>query len=138
MRVVFDTNVIVSAILRDRLPETVLLFVIGHPEHEWVASEEILQEYRKVLTRPKFKLTPELLKKWEDRIQQAAAEWPEGPGVALPRDVHDEKFLSCALAAEADFLVTGDKDFAGAKQVGKTKIVSVRQFHDLVCQSASS
>lgn len=135
MRVVFDTNVVVSAILRDRLPETVLLFVVGHPEHEWVASEEILQEYRKVLTRPKFKLPPGLLKKWEDRFQQAAAEWPKGPAVALPRDIHDEKFLACALASEADYLVTGDKDFTEAKIVGKTKIVSVRQFHDLVCRS---
>ena len=32
MRVVVDTNVVVSAILRDRLPEKILLFILGHPD----------------------------------------------------------------------------------------------------------
>jgi len=44
MRVVVDTNVVVSAILRDRLPEKVLLFIIRQPDFEWVASPEILTE----------------------------------------------------------------------------------------------
>lgn len=56
MRVVVDTNVVVSAILRDRLPEKVLLFIIGHPDFKWVASPEILTENREVLKRPKFAL----------------------------------------------------------------------------------
>ncbi len=41
MKVVVDTNVVVSAILRDRLPEKILLFVIGRPDFEWVASADI-------------------------------------------------------------------------------------------------
>lgn len=40
MRVVIDTNVVVSAILRDRLPEKVLLFVVARPDFEWIASPE--------------------------------------------------------------------------------------------------
>lgn len=40
MKIVIDTNVVVSAVLRDRIPETVILFVIGNPEFEWVASRE--------------------------------------------------------------------------------------------------
>jgi uncharacterized protein len=35
-----DTNVLVSAILRDRVPEDVLLFIIETSEFEWIASEE--------------------------------------------------------------------------------------------------
>jgi predicted nucleic acid-binding protein len=46
MRVVVDTNVVVSAILRDRLPEQILLFIINRPDFEWIASPEILTEYR--------------------------------------------------------------------------------------------
>ena len=37
MRVVVDTNVVVSAILRDRLPEKILVFILGHPDFEWAA-----------------------------------------------------------------------------------------------------
>lgn len=36
MRVVVDTNVVVSAILRDRVPEKVLLFIIARPDFQWV------------------------------------------------------------------------------------------------------
>jgi predicted nucleic acid-binding protein len=45
MRVIVDTNVVVSAILRDRLPEKILLFIIARPDFEWVASGEILAEW---------------------------------------------------------------------------------------------
>ena len=43
MRVVVDTNDVVSAVLRDRVPEKVLLFIITRPDFEWVASPEILR-----------------------------------------------------------------------------------------------
>jgi putative PIN family toxin of toxin-antitoxin system len=137
MRVVVDTNVVVSAILRDRLPEKVLLLIIGHPDFEWVASPEILTEYREVLRRPKFGLPAEILSRWEERFRAAIAEWPVEVPVDFPRDLKDARFLACALAAEADFLVTGDRDFTEARQVGRTKIVSVRQFEELVCRPLS-
>jgi len=55
--------------------------------------------------------------------------------VSFPRDVKDAKFLACALAAGADFLVTGDRDFTEARKLGRTKIVSVSQFNELVCRA---
>ena len=39
-----------------------------------------------------------------------------------------------ALATEADFLITGDRDFSEARKLGRTKIVSVSQFDKLLCQ----
>ena len=54
MKIVIDTNVVVSAVLRDRNPETVILFVIGNPEFKWVASREIIEEYIGVLSRERF------------------------------------------------------------------------------------
>jgi putative PIN family toxin of toxin-antitoxin system len=134
MRVIVDTNVVVSAILRDRLPEKVLLFIIAEPDFEWVASGEILAEYREVLRRPKFALPESVLKKWEERFRFAIAEWPVKIPAAFPRDIKDAKFLACALATEADFLITGDRDFSEARKLGSTKIVSVSQFDKLLCQ----
>jgi putative PIN family toxin of toxin-antitoxin system len=133
MRVVVDTNVVISAILRDRRPEKVLLFIVGRPDFEWVASLEILAEYREVLRRPKFALTENLLSRWDERFRSAIAEWPVEISVSFPRDAKDAKFLACALAAAADFLVTGDRDFTEARLIGRTKIVSVAQFDELVC-----
>ena len=137
MRVVVDTNVVVSAILRDRLPEKILLFIIARPDFEWVASTEILTEYREVLRRPKFALSDTVLLQWDDRFRVAIAEWPVDISVSFPRDVKDAKFLACALAAEADFFITGDQDFTEVRKLGHTNILSVSQFHELVCRPLS-
>jgi putative PIN family toxin of toxin-antitoxin system len=137
MRVVVDTNVVVSAILRDRLPEKVLLFIIRQPDFEWVASSEILTEYSEVLHRPKFALPDSLLSEWDERFRSAIAEWPVEISVSFPRDVKDAKFLACALAADADFLITGDLDFSEARKLGNTKIISVSQFDSLVIRPLS-
>ena len=71
MRVVVDTNVVVSAILRDRNPEKAILHLVANPKCEWVASEEILAEYREVLRRPRFGLSADLLARWDDRFSSS-------------------------------------------------------------------
>jgi predicted nucleic acid-binding protein len=57
MKVVIDTNVVISAVLKDRKPEEVILFIMQHPEFQWIASMAILEEYVDVLQRPQC-LTP--------------------------------------------------------------------------------
>ena len=136
MRVLVDTNVVVSAILRDRVPEKVILFLIGNPDAEWVASDEILAEYREVLRRPKFGLSAELLTAWDERFASLGV-WPVTMPVDFPRDAKDAKFLACALAAEADYFITGDRDFEEAPPLGKTRVLSVSRFHAEVCEGGT-
>ncbi len=47
---------------------------------------------------------------------------------AVSRDPTDDVFLACALAANADYLVTGDKDLLCLKQKGSTRIVTAAEF----------
>jgi putative PIN family toxin of toxin-antitoxin system len=68
VRVVIDTNVVVSAAIRDRQPETVILFIAEHPDWEWVASTEIVQEYNGVLRRAKFNLPESIIRKWTNLL----------------------------------------------------------------------
>ena len=49
----------------------------------------------------------------------------------LMRDVADSKFIDCAMAGTAEFLITGDKDFSDILKIGNTKIVSVSVFKRL-------
>jgi putative PIN family toxin of toxin-antitoxin system len=134
MRVVVDTNVVVSAILRDRNPEKAILHLVANPKCEWVASEEILAENREVLRRPRFGLSADLLARWDDRFSSAIAIWPVTVPVDFPRDQKDAKFLACALAAEADYLLTGDRDFEEAAGIGKVQMISVGRFVAEFCQ----
>jgi uncharacterized protein len=64
MRIVVDTNILVSAILRGRMPKRAIQSIIDRPDWEWLVSVEILAEYKDVLLRPKFKLSQEVIAEW--------------------------------------------------------------------------
>ena len=55
--------------------------------------------------------------------------------IEFDRDQKDALFLNCALAAEADYLITGDRDFEEARKLINTSIVSVSQFQSLVTKN---
>ena len=48
MKVVIDTNILVSAAIRDGIPEIVIQFIVDRPEFEWIVSQEIMTEYIEV------------------------------------------------------------------------------------------
>lgn len=134
MRVVIDTNVLVSAAFKDKTPETIIRFVVARPDFEWVVSEAILDEYKTVLARSKFGLSASLLQQWYALLDTVTVmvDVPE-PFSYLP-DPTDAKFLACALAADAEWLITGDRDFSHARKLVSTTILSVAMFQKLVCE----
>lgn len=132
MKVVIDTNVVVSAILKDREPEAVIRFVIGDPQYEWIASRDILTEYMEVLQRPKFRLPDTLLQEWSDLFDTVVTLVHVAVAVDFPPDQKDAKFLACAISADAEYLITGDRDFAKAHKLLNTTVCSVTQFKRLV------
>lgn len=105
MRVIIDTNVLVSAVLRDRDPETVILFLAERADCEWIVSSEILTEYKEVLNRPKFKLPEELKQKWFSAMDTLTTLIDVEVEIDFPRDQKDAKFLACALAANAELFI---------------------------------
>ena len=137
MKVIIDTNIVVSAALKDRTPEEVILFVVGQEDFEWIISSAIVEEYNKVLGREKFRLPVEVLRKWGEMFEQLTTMLDVEIEVDFPRDRKDAKFLECALAADADFLITGDKDFTEAQKIVRTVILSVSQFKHLVMEAWS-
>ena len=133
MKVIIDTNVLVSAVLKDRTPEEIILFIIQQPEFEWVASFEIKAEYIEVLRRPKFGLTEDILQKWRIIFDKVITTFEVKNKVDFSRDRKDAPFLACALETNAEYLITGDKDFVEAYKVAKTTVLSVSQFKALIC-----
>lgn len=132
MKVLIDTNVLVSAVLKNRDPETVILFVAGQADFEWIVSSEILTEYKEVLSREKFGLPGEVRQQWFELLDVFTTLVEVDVAIDFPRDQKDAKFLACALAVEADLLVTGDRDFTEAQKVVNTIIPSVSLFTKLV------
>jgi putative PIN family toxin of toxin-antitoxin system len=107
VRVVVDTNVVVSAALKDRDPEAVLIHVVERSEIEWVATQEILDEYLEVLARPRLALPEDVLSRWRETFARTVVLMEPAPPVSFARDRKDEKFLACALATAADYFITG-------------------------------
>ncbi|MGI8966917.1 MAG: putative toxin-antitoxin system toxin component, PIN family, partial [Limisphaerales bacterium] len=131
------TNVLLSAALKDRDPEKVILFIVSHSDFTWVASVEIVAEYRDVLARKKFGLPEEIKQRWFNVLDSIIEIVPIEFSVKFPRDQKDAKFIGCAISANADFLISGDKDFSEAKKMLSTSILSVAQFQKLVCEKLS-
>ena len=110
MRVIIDTNVLVSAVLRDRDPELVIQFVVDNPEFEWVVSQDILTEYKAVLSCPKLCLTPMLRDQWFDLLDtfptivevDLAIDFPTDPGDAkLPMPIFSSPEIGIWQRAKA-------------------------------------
>lgn len=135
MKVIIDTNVLVSAVLKDKDPEAVILFIVERPEIQWIVSASILEEYKEVLAREKFGLPDDMLRKWNDMFDVFTTGVEVDIAVDFPRDRKDAKFLEYALAADVEYLITGDKDFSEAQRIVNTAIISVSMFKKFIMES---
>ncbi|HEY2390211.1 MAG TPA: putative toxin-antitoxin system toxin component, PIN family [Candidatus Angelobacter sp.] len=124
--VVLDTNIIVSAHLKeDGLERSVLDLALAR-KIRLLLSAEILEEYKGVLARPVFKFDPEKVAASLELIEKTAIKVRPEKTVTVSKDPDDNKFLECAEQAEADYLVTGNKKHFPA-QWRKSKIVNARE-----------
>jgi putative PIN family toxin of toxin-antitoxin system len=128
-RVVLDTNVLVSALLfKGALARLVELLRNGKIIP--VISKETFSELTTVLWYPKFSLSKDEIK---SIIEHEILPYFEIIEVVktvkgVCRDPEDDKFISCALSASADCIVSGDKDFCDVRQYKTVKIVSASDF----------
>ena len=124
-RFVFDTNVLVSA----------LMFSRSKPRLAWnqarktgaiLASHDTLQELDSVLRRPKLATYVSLSESTAFLMEVARVIELVSitQRVELCRDPRDDKFLELALAGRADFLLTGDTDLLTLHPFRRTAILT--------------
>jgi uncharacterized protein len=130
LRVVIDTNVLVSAAIKPAgLQRTVFLIAISKPARLYV-SHPILAEYREVLARPELRIRKGLRLQLLQLIKNHSQTVVPTRRLEATTDPADNIFLECADAARADYLVTGNqKHFPRFWK--KTKVVTPREFVSL-------
>jgi putative PIN family toxin of toxin-antitoxin system len=108
--VVLDTNVIVSALLVPVGTQASILLLALRRDIALSVSPSVLAEYQEVLYRPRLKLQPRHIEAALGAIRKVAN--LVEPTVALSISTHesDNRFLECAEAAEADYVVTGQHE----------------------------
>jgi len=90
---------------------------------------EILAEYENVLARPKLRIDMRTRAGIMGQFRVNAIFLTPVHRLAISPDDSDNRFIECAAAASADFLITGNKRHFPARH-GKTKIVNAREFLD--------
>jgi uncharacterized protein len=107
-RVVLDTNVIVSALLVPTDTQAVILSLALRGQFALCLSRPLLAEYEEVLRRPRLKLQPRHIDAALAAIRKVARLVAPTQGLSISAHESDNRFLECAEAAEADYLVTGN------------------------------
>ncbi len=130
LRVVLDTNVLISAIFWRGLPSQ-LLNAWREQRFQLIFSPHCLAELLAKLEL-KFGLSPDQVRQWQDLLERRALLVTPTVEVKLCRDPKDDIFLEAALAGRADYLVTGDEDLLTIGEFQGIRIVSPRQFWGLL------
>ena len=120
MKIVLDTNVVVSGLLQARGNPAQVLELVLSGAIQICHDGRILAEYAEVLARPRFKFDPKRVREVLNKIEVdgLTVDASEESNLDLP-DPDDEPFLAVALAASADFLVTGNlADYPPGKRRG--------------------
>lgn len=128
MRVVLDTNVLVSAFLKPRSNPARILRLVLQDDIQIIISEYILTEYFEVLTRPKFHLK---LNRIQTVFQVIRMKGINAPALAESFELPDSKdgpFLEAALAGGADALITGNKKHFPRKFCKGQRVVNPKEF----------
>lgn len=127
VRVVLDTNVLLSACLKPEGLEAQLVARACDGDLQAFVTAEILAEYADVLRRDKFRAVRGRAEAILARIEAAARIVRSGATVTAAGDEDDNRFLECAEAAEAEYLITGNLRHYPT-QWASTRIVNARGF----------
>ncbi len=135
IKAVYDTNVIVSGLLR---PEGIPAFLLdlatqGHVKL-WL-SQDILKEYEEVLRRPKFDFSPRLVKGLLRKLRSKGKVVKPRTTVTVLKDSADNRFLECALSGKVHYLVTGNTRHFPFKTFRGIKIVTPQDFWEIYKES---
>jgi putative PIN family toxin of toxin-antitoxin system len=130
-RVVLDTNVVVSALLKPQSLEDQVLRLALAGRLLLCVSPQVLAEYGRVLSNPKFKFQPEEVATALRQLEKAGSMGRPARILKISDHEPDNRFYECADAAQAAFLVTGNlRHFK--KDYQATKMVTARKLLDLL------
>ena len=130
-RVVLDTNVVVSALLKPQGLEDQALRLALAGRLLLCVSPQVLAEYDRVLSSPKFKFQPEEVATALRQLEKSGSLFSPVRTLKISGHEPDNRFYECADAAQAALLITGNlKHFE--KDYQTTKIVNARELLDLL------
>jgi uncharacterized protein len=136
IRLVLDTNIIVSALLQPTGPPARIFTLVLGGGLQLCLSAGIYAEYEEVISRPRLQRSQETIASTLQAIREQGFWVRPAQRVRACADPDDDVFLECAQAAQADYLVTGNtKHFPTSW--ANTRIVTARWLLDTLLADKS-
>src|SRR6266852_8358417 len=126
MKIVLDTNVLISGIFWKGVPGEILDYWTSD-KIEIVVTEEILKEYIDIIQRMAPK-DEDLSKHWATFLQENAEIIMSVSNIKVCRDPDDDKFINCALSIGAAYIVSGDNDLLSVISIESINIITPSGF----------
>ncbi|MFQ6072078.1 MAG: putative toxin-antitoxin system toxin component, PIN family [Methanosarcinales archaeon] len=128
IRIVVDTNIQISALGWIGKPHT-LIKKCMKKELTLITSLDLIEEFKKVATRPKFGFTTEEIDGYINaQLEVAELVQPTEKLDVVKDDPDDNKFIECAVEGNANYIVTGDKHLLKLGKYKDIEIISVAEF----------
>ena len=127
LKIVIDTNVVISALFFGGNPQDLLQLVIGKTLDAY-ASPSIIEEYNEVMDRIAKKYPR---KKGNFSLQCILPSFQlvyPSQKITVCRDPDDNKFIECAIEAGCQYIISGDDDLLSLRQIDSTEIITVSDF----------
>lgn len=130
MRVVFDTNIFVSAFLFPGRQADKALVRVTEGHDKLLISKSIIDEVLDVLTR-KFEWRSEAVERVALLLKSISETLATRQRLHLLRDEPDNRILECAIAGNADLIVTGDRELLQLREFERVRVVSLKSYLEM-------
>ena len=131
MKIVIDANLFISAFFWKGNPQKVINRATEGLDDLFM-SMDILEEITNVINRPKFNADKKETENYISGIKKISKFVNPLVSVTASRDVKDNKYLECAVAANANYIVSGDIHLLELKKYNEIFIVKAKEYLDIV------
>ncbi len=131
MRVVLDTNTLISALISPHSPPDRIYQAWRKHRFQLITSKAQLEEFRRASHYPKLRvrLAPHQVGTMMNYLHGHAVVLDKLPALDVSPDPDDNYILAMAMEGKADYLVTGDKaELLAIRVFGRTRIVGASEF----------
>ena len=128
MKILIDTNILISALFFGKFPKEFLNEVL-EGNFEICINDKIFSEYEKTIAKKisKKKVLNEIL---YEKFLAELRYFESISDLKICRDPDDDKFINCAIDAKAIYIVSGDNDLLTIKNFAGVEIVTAREFYN--------
>ena len=134
MKIVLDTNVLISGVFWGGHPKTILEMVVKGSVNVY-ATESIVKEYFRIIEKI-GKKNPTIVNEWKMLLLDLLNVIEATEKITICRDEYDDMFLECAVACGAKYIVSGDDDLLVLEHFRQVPIITPKKFLEIKTTTA--